>query len=63
MLIIIITKDQLLLDEAVVSNCKRRKTNLSMAWMDFWKSFDIEPHSQIFGSLRLVGAGENAIDL
>lgn len=31
MLIIIITKDQLLLDEAVVSNYKRRKTNLSMA--------------------------------
>ena len=31
------TKDQLLLDKAVIRNCKRRKTNLNITWVDFGK--------------------------
>ena len=29
------TKDQLLIDKAVIKNCKRTKTNLNIAWIDF----------------------------
>jgi hypothetical protein len=39
------TKDQLLTDKAVVKNCKRRKTNLEMVWIDYKKAYDRVPHS------------------
>ena len=29
------TKDQVLLDTAVLGDCKRRSTNLAMAWIDY----------------------------
>ena len=32
------TKDQLLVDKAMLKNCWRRLTNLSMAWIDYKKS-------------------------
>ena len=31
------TKDQLLIDKAVLNDCKRRHTNLAMAWIDYRK--------------------------
>jgi hypothetical protein len=39
------TKDQLLTDKAMVKNCKRRKTNLEMVWVDYKKAYDCVPHS------------------
>ena len=39
------TKDQLLIDKIVMMNSKRRKTNLSMAWIDYKKAFNMIPHS------------------
>ena len=36
-------KVQLLIDKAVIRNCKRRKTNLNMAWVDFRKTYDMIP--------------------
>ena len=39
------TKDQLLIDKMVMMNSKRRKTNLSMALIDYKKAFDMIPHS------------------
>ena len=41
------TKYQLLLDKAVLRDCKRRSTNLAMAWIDCRKSYDMIPHSWI----------------
>ena len=41
------TKDQLLIDKAVIRNCKRRKSNLNMAWIDFRKAYDMVPHSVV----------------
>ena len=38
------TKYQLLLGKAVLRDCKRRKTNLAMAWIDYQKAYDMIPH-------------------
>ena len=38
------TKDQLLIDNDVIRNCNRRKTNLNMTWVDFRKAYDMVPH-------------------
>ena len=53
------TKDQLLIDKAVIRNCKRRKTNLNMAWIDFRKACDMVPHAWIIKALKLIGAAPN----
>ena len=55
------TKDQLLIDETVIKNCKRRKTNLNIAWIDFRKAYDMVPHSRMIKSLELVGAAKNIV--
>ena len=34
------TKDQLLIDKAVIRNCKKKKTNLNMAWVNFRKDYE-----------------------
>ena len=41
-------KDQLIIDKSVIRNCKRRKTNLFMLWIDFRKAYDLVPHSWIW---------------
>ena len=38
------TKDQLI-HKAVIKNCRRRNTNLNMAWIDFRKAYNMAPHS------------------
>ena len=50
------TKYQLLVDKAIVKNCRRRLTNLSMAWIDYKKAYDMVPHSWILKCLEMVGA-------
>ena len=44
------TKDQLLIDKTVLKDCKKRHTNLSMAWIDYNKAYDFVSHSCIIGS-------------
>ena len=34
-------KDQLLIDKAVLRDCKRSHTNLTMAWIDLKKAYDM----------------------
>ena len=55
------TKDQLLIDKMIMKNSKRRKTNLSMAWIDYKKAFDMVPHSWLIECLEIYGAEENTI--
>ena len=55
------TKDQLLIDKTVIKNCKRWKTNLNIAWIDFRKAYDMVPHSRMIKSLKLVGAAKNIV--
>ena len=47
------TKDQLLLDETVLRDCKRRSTNFAMDWVD------MIPHSWISECLKVFGVAEN----
>ncbi len=41
------TKAQLLIDKLVLRDCKNTHTNLSMAWIDYRKAYDMVPHSWI----------------
>ena len=53
------TKDQLPIDRMVLENCKKRHTNLAMAYVDYKKAYDMIPHSWILKGLQLVGAADN----
>ena len=55
------TKDQLLLEKTVLKDCRKRQTNLAMAWIDYKKAYDFAPppHSWIKESMELMGIAEN----
>ena len=55
------TKDQLLVDKMVLRDCRRRHTNLSMAWIDYKKAFDMVPHSWILECLQMFGCANNVL--
>ena len=55
------TKKQLLIDKMVMMNSKRRKTNLSMAWIGYKKAFDMIPYSWLIEWMEIYGAEENTI--
>ena len=57
------TKEQLLIDNAVVRNSRRRKTNLNVAWVGFRKTNDMVPRSWILKTLKLFGTATNIIEL
>ncbi|XP_031573642.1 uncharacterized protein LOC116307509 [Actinia tenebrosa] len=50
------TKDQLLIDKAVLRSAKRRHKNLEMVWVDYKKAYDFVPHSWIIASLENIKA-------
>ena len=54
-------KEQLLLDKLILKNCKRRKTALHMAYIDYKKAYDKIPHSWILESMRMCGVAPNII--
>ena len=56
------TKDQLLIDKIVLNDCKKRHTNLGMAWIDNKKAYDMISHSWILESLGLVQMSENIVE-
>ena len=47
------TKDQLLIDKMIGIDCKTRRTNLAVSWIDFQKAYDSVPHSWILETLKL----------
>ena len=53
------TKDQLLIDKAVMKNRRRRKVGLSMVWIDYRKAYDMVAHSWIKKSMEMCGAADN----
>ena len=57
------TKDQLAIDRCILQNCRKRKTNLSMAWVDYKKAYDMVPHSWIIDTMGMVGLADNIIGL
>ena len=56
------TKDQLLIDKTVLNDCRKRHTNLGMAWIDYKKAYDMVPHSWILESLELARVANNVVD-
>ena len=46
-------KDQLMINNTILENCKKRKMNLSAAWIDYKKAFDSVPHSWILKCLQM----------
>ena len=46
-------RDQLMINNAILENCKKRKKNLSTAWIDYKKAFDSVPHSWILKYLQM----------
>ena len=54
-----VTRDQLLIDKAVMKNCRRRKVGLSKVWIDYRKAYDIVPHSWIKKSMEMCGVADN----
>ena len=57
------TKDQLLIAKTVLKDCKKRHTNLSMAWIDYKKAYDFVPHSWINECMEMFGIAENVRNL
>ena len=39
------TGDQLYIDTMLLWEVKRRKKNLAMGWIDYWKAYDVVPTS------------------
>ena len=46
-------RDQLMINNAILENCKKRKKNLLTAWIDYKKAFDSVPHSWILKYLQM----------
>ena len=46
-------EDQLMINNAILENCKKRKKNLSTAWIDYMKVFDSVPYSWILICLKM----------
>ena len=57
------TKDQLLIDKTVLRNCKNRKVNLAMAWIDYHKAYDMIPHLWILECMKLTGVSQNIMQM
>ena len=53
------TKDQVLLDEAMLREYKRRSTNFAIAWIGYRKTYAMIPHCWISGCLELFGVAKN----
>ena len=43
-------KGILLIDNTILRDCRKRHTNLGMAWIDYKKADDMVPHSWILES-------------
>jgi len=54
-------KDQLLLNKMITENCKKKKKNLSMSWIDYRKAYDSVPHSWILKALQMYRCNEKLI--
>ena len=53
------TKDQLPIDKNVLKYCKKRHTNLSVAWIDYKKAYDSVPPSWINECMELFGTADD----
>lgn len=54
-------KDQLLINKMIIEDCKKKKKNLSMAWIDNRKAYDSVPHGWILKTLQMYRFNEQLI--
>jgi len=47
--------DQLAITKAIYEDCRTRKKDLSVAWIDYLKAFDSVPHSWVEKLTALLG--------
>ena len=52
-------KDQLLINKTILKDCRKRRTNLAMVWIDYRKAYDFVPHSWILECLDVLGIADN----
>ena len=57
------TKDQVYIDKMVLIDCKRRHTNLAIAWIDHKKAYDMVLYSWISECIEIFGFANNVHDL
>ena len=57
------TKDQLLINKAIMDDCRKRSRQLSMAWIDYKKAYDNVPHDWILKCLELYKIDQRIINL
>ena len=57
------TKDQLLIDKAILREVKEKKRCLSMAWIDYKKAYDMVPHDWILKVMKLCKVAGNLSSL
>ena len=53
------TKDQLLIDKAILRNCRRTCKGLAIGWIDYKKAYDMVPHTWIKEVVELFGVADN----
>ena len=53
------TKDQLLIDKTILKDCRKRHTNLALAWIDYKKAYNFVPHSWISECMEMFGIAGN----
>ena len=54
-------KDQLLINKMIIEDCKKKKKNLSMTWIDYRKAYDSVPHRWILKTLQMYRFNEKLI--
>ena len=57
------TKDQLLIDKAVLLEARRKSRCLAMAWVDYKKAYDMVPHSWLLEVMEMMGVAKNVREL
>ena len=57
------TKDQLLVDKAIMLDAKRRKRFLGMTWVDYKKAYGMVPHSWLLEVVEMMGVADNVRSL
>ena len=53
------SNNQLLIDKTILHDCRKRHTNLGIAWIDYMKAYNMVPHSWILESPELVQVSDN----
>ena len=52
-------KDQLLINKTIPKDCRKRRTNLAMAWINYRKAYDFVSHSWVLECLDMLGTADN----